>query len=104
MGGLRSWGGGGKCGQPRVVGKNATAIAGDLRIDPMVVDVAVEALFPEAGGGKSDSIAAPCRLGERRDHDDVIAAAFAPAMTGNHPCHYQIDRTHERCRSATQAA
>src|SRR5258707_7595927 len=51
----------------------------------MVVDVAVESLFPEAAGRKSDSIAGPCRFRERRDHDDVIAAGFAPAMIRDHP-------------------
>src|SRR6266404_6819821 len=67
------------------VGKNAAAIADDLRIDPMVVDVAVESLFPEAAGRKSQPVACPCRFRKRRNHDDVIATALAPAMIGNHP-------------------
>ena len=41
---------------------NAAAIAGDLRIDPMVVDVAVESLFPETASRKSQPVACPCRF------------------------------------------
>jgi hypothetical protein len=48
--------------QPPALRKNAAAIAGDLRIDPMVVEVAIESLFPEAAGGKSQPIACPCRF------------------------------------------
>src|SRR5258705_13819472 len=48
--------------QPPALRKNAAAITRDLRIDPMVVDIAIESLFPEAAGGKSKPITCPYRF------------------------------------------
>src|SRR5215472_14310241 len=57
-----------------------TTVSGDDRINPVVVDIAVEDLPPAPRSGKPDGIAVPGLLPQRPDDDDVAAFPFDPAM------------------------
>ena len=55
---------------------DAAAIAGDLRIDPMVIDVAVEDLFPKPRYRKTQIITPPGAFSEGRYNYNVVSDAF----------------------------
>jgi hypothetical protein len=63
--------------------EDMAAISRHNRVDPIVIDVAVETLAPGASPGKADPVAILIHLAQAGDHNDVLADAFDPAMEGN---------------------
>src|SRR5262245_54054432 len=68
----------------RAGGDDRAAVAGRKRIDPVVVDVAVEDLEPLAGTGKPKVVRPPRGLTQCGDDDDVRGAAVDPAVKRDH--------------------
>ena len=52
---------------------DAAGVAGDLWVDPVIVDVAVEAFLPVTGEGEADRVAVDGARGEGGNNDDVLA-------------------------------
>jgi len=66
-------------------GVDSAAVAGDARVHPVIVHVAVEHLVPPAGLREGDGVTPIGRLAEAGHHDHVVAHPFDPAMEGQHP-------------------
>src|SRR5580700_643128 len=65
------------CGRREAVqrptrGYDPSSVARDNRIDPVVIDVAVEDFSPRSGIGESDCVVVPGGLGKRCDDDNVV--------------------------------
>src|SRR5271165_2465793 len=66
------------------VGVDTAPVAGDDRIDPVVVDITVEDLEPAARPGEAQRVAPVGRLIQGRDHDYIAADPLHPALEGDH--------------------
>ena len=62
---------------------HAAAVAGDNRVHPIVVNVAVENLEPGSGVGKSNRVVVPSCFGKRRDYNYVASRAGKPSVEGD---------------------
>src|SRR3984957_12139650 len=61
---------------------NSGSIPGNLRIDPVVVNVAIEDFAPEARRGKAQPVVPPGALRQGSHHDHVLPRPVEPAMKG----------------------
>lgn len=75
---------GGKAMQRSACCFNGTAIAGDQRIDPVVINIAIEDLGPLAWKRKTQRIIPPCGLGKCGNHDHIRTDIVDPPMVGQH--------------------
>ena len=65
-------------------GEDSAAVAGDVGVHPVLVDVAVEDFAPGAVAREADAVVEAIEWREMRDHDHVVARPFDPAMEGEH--------------------
>ena len=73
------------CGRREAVQRPArrhdpSSVARNNRIDPIVVDIAVEHFSLRSGIREPDRVVVPCCLGKRCDDDHVVARALKPSM------------------------
>ena len=66
------------------VGEDAAAVAGDVRVDPVLVDVAVEDLPPVAAAREADAVVEAVERSKVHDHHHVVAFALDPAVEREH--------------------
>src|SRR5438552_3497157 len=69
----------------RSVGDDPAGIALRIRIEPLVIDVAIEHFVPMAAAGKTEAITVIVEraLVQARDDHDIAADARQPAMNGD---------------------
>ena len=70
--------------QWRIRCDNASSIARDDGVDPVVVDIAVEDLGPRSRTGKADRVVIPGPLRESGNYHDILTCTFEPAMKRDH--------------------
>ena len=63
---------------------HAAAVAGDNRVHPIVVSVAVEHFAPAPCGGKADGIIVQRIFVQAADHHDIGARALDPTLERQH--------------------
>src|SRR5207253_6326333 len=66
------------------LGINATAVAHDVGVDPILVDVAVKDFTPLTAAGKTDPIVEPIERRKMRDDEHPVSFAFDPALEREH--------------------
>src|SRR5579863_928419 len=59
---------------------DASSVARNDGIDPIVIDIAVELFSPRPGIREPNRVVVPCGLGKRCDDDNVVARALKPSM------------------------
>lgn len=64
------------------IGADTTAVAGNIEIYPVLVDIAVKDFAPGAAAGNADAVVETVEGGEMNDHEYVVPFAFDPAVKG----------------------
>jgi len=70
--------------QRRVANEHATAIARHIRVDSILIDIAIKNLAPLSADWKADAVIEPVEGRQMHDHYDVATISFNPSLKGEY--------------------
>ena len=69
--------------QRRARCRDTSSVASHHRVNPVVIDIAVENFPPRSRKRESDAVVVPSILGERGDYNDVLPSTLQPSVKRN---------------------